>query len=94
MSYSKMMKWQKKHPKGTRQPVLFHTNSGFWPSRSYILNSYNPYSEACEIAGVKPWSVKKHYDASLSGGIFTYNTLEANVEWTKNHPEISVDLQK
>jgi hypothetical protein len=32
MSYQQAMKWQRKHPKGTRQPMLFHTGTGSWPA--------------------------------------------------------------
>lgn len=31
MSYQQAMKWAKKHPKGTRQPMIFSTGSGPWP---------------------------------------------------------------
>ena len=89
MSYQQAMKWHKKHPKGVRNNYMgFACSSSFWPSRGYLEKDYDPYVKACQEAGIKPWTCEKHYRASCRGGIFCFNTLEANVEWTKNHPEI------
>lgn len=67
MSYAKAMKWAKKHPKGTRQPVLMHTNSGFWPSGSY-LKDYWKYADACAAEGVKPFGCEQFYRAITKKG--------------------------
>lgn len=65
MSYTKMMKWNRKHPKGTKQPVLMHTNSGFWPSSAF-LDSYFEYKEECERYGVIPAECEDYYHNSSS----------------------------
>jgi hypothetical protein len=67
MSYEKAMKWNRKHPKGTRQPMLMHTESGFTPSLSY-LDEYFKYRALCEIAGIEPAECKEYY----------YNSREHN----------------
>lgn len=67
MSYAQAMKWGRKHPKGTRQPVLMHTNSGFWPSRSY-LESYQEYRELCDSKSIEPMGCEEYYRATLRGG--------------------------
>jgi len=61
MSYEKAMKWNKKHPKGTQQPVLMHTESGFTPSYSF-LNRYFNYRERCETAGIEPAGCQEYYN--------------------------------
>ncbi len=60
MSYAKAMKWNRKHPKGTRQPVLMHTESGFTPSVSF-LEKYWRYREQCEVAGIAPAECEDYY---------------------------------
>ena len=37
MSYTKMMKWNRRHPKGTKQTVIFHTEGSFTPSLSFSI---------------------------------------------------------
>jgi len=63
MSYNKMMKWNKKRPKGTRQPVIMHTGSGFWPSISF-LNKYFAYREQAEKSGLIPVECEIYYHLS------------------------------
>jgi len=67
MSYQKAMKWNRKHPKGTRQPVLMHTDSGFTPSNAF-LDKYFKYQAECEKIGIKPESCEYYY----------HNTRECN----------------
>jgi len=64
MSYKQAMKWQRKHPKGTRQPVLMSTNSGFWPSGAF-LETYFEYRKECETEGKKPLSCEEYYKSKL-----------------------------
>lgn len=61
MSYEKMMKWNRKHRKGTRQPVLMHTESGFTPSIAF-LDKYFKYREQCEAAGIEPAGCEEYYN--------------------------------
>lgn len=60
MSYNKMMKWQRTHRKGTKQPCLMHTGSGFWPSSSF-LDRYFKYRGNCEAMGIKPAECEEYY---------------------------------
>ena len=60
MSYSKMIKWNRKHPKGTKQPVIMHTESGFTPSASF-LDTYFKYRAKCEQQGIKPAECETYY---------------------------------
>lgn len=55
-----MMKWNRKHPKGTRQPVLMHTDSGFTPSLAF-LDDYFEYRAECEAAGIPPAKCEEYY---------------------------------
>lgn len=61
MSYNKMMKWNRVHRKGTRQPVIMHTNSGFWPSKSF-LDKYFDYRERCEAKDANPADCEYYYN--------------------------------
>lgn len=65
MSYDQSVKWTRKHPKGTRQPVLMHTNSGFWPARAWILESWQPYLERCRDANAQPLECEAFYRSQL-----------------------------
>lgn len=65
MSYNKMMKWNKKRPKGTKQTVIAHTDSGFWPSCSFI-DKWIRYTERCEAAGQVSLSCEEYYKAQLN----------------------------
>ena len=60
MSYEKMMKWNKKRPKGTKQPILMHTNSGFTPSTAF-LEDYFEYRAESEAIGIEPISCEEYY---------------------------------
>ncbi len=60
MSYEKAMKWNRKHPKGTTQPILMHTESGFTPSMVF-LDKYFNYRNKCEVAGITPADCEDYY---------------------------------
>ena len=62
MSYEKMMKWNKKRPKGTKQTVIMHTNSGFTPSKAF-LDVYFKYREECQIQNQTPLSCEEFYNS-------------------------------
>lgn len=64
MTYQKMMKWQKKHPKGTRQTVVMHTNNGFQPSVTF-LGKYFKYRQRCEAENKVPLYCEGYYFTSL-----------------------------
>lgn len=64
MSYKKMMKWNKKHPKGTRQTVIMHTNSGFTPSFAFLEEWYK-YVESCKEKGIVSLSCEDYYKIQL-----------------------------
>lgn len=68
MSYAQAVKWGRKHPKGTRQPVLMHTNSGFWPARAWLEGYFWPYLEACKAADVEPIECEPFYRATTRRG--------------------------
>ena len=65
MSYQKAMKWHKKHPKGTKQPMLFSTGSGFWPSWSFLNDCFFPYLEQCKKEGIEPLECEAYYKLQL-----------------------------
>ena len=64
MSYAKMIKWNKKHPKGTKQPVIMYasTERTFTPSVAY-MNKYFIYREKCEKDGIEPKDCEEYYYA-------------------------------
>jgi hypothetical protein len=60
MSYAKMMKWNKKRPKGTKQPVIMHSDSGFWPSGAFSKKWIAYAEELCKQG--KPYlSIEEYY---------------------------------
>lgn len=61
MSYTKMMKFNKKHPKGTHQVCLMHTESGFTPSNSF-LGKYFEYRKQSEVIGREPIGCEDYYN--------------------------------
>jgi hypothetical protein len=65
MSYSQAMKWNKKPPKGTRQPVIMSTGSGFWPSGAFLTEDYFPYLERCKKEGIEPMECEEYYNSQL-----------------------------
>ncbi len=65
MSYNKAMKWGRKHIKGTRQPVIMSTGSGFWPSIAFIENTFIPYIEKCKAENVQPMTSEELYNSQL-----------------------------
>jgi len=48
-----MMRWHKKHPRGTRQPLIMSTGR-FCASHGWLKCYYWPYIEACKAIGTKP----------------------------------------
>lgn len=60
MSYAKMMKWNKKHPKGTHQVCIMHTDNGFVPSNSF-LDKYFTYRQQSEAMGIEPIECEEYY---------------------------------
>ncbi len=64
MSYAQAMKWQRTHRKGTRQPVIMSTGSGFWPSRGF-LEYYWRYEKECQEQGKEPMECEAYYNATL-----------------------------
>ncbi len=55
-----MMKWNKTHPKGTKQTVIMHTNRGFTPSIAF-LEDYWEYRDECKTANVIPAACEEYY---------------------------------
>jgi len=60
MSYEKAMKWNRRHPKGTKQTVIMHTNSGFTPSLAF-LDDYFEYRGECEAVKIEPIGCEEYY---------------------------------
>lgn len=60
MSYAKAIKWNKKHPMGTKQQIIMHTNSGFWPSGSFS-KKWIAYAEECERKGLSYLDIESYY---------------------------------
>lgn len=65
MSYTKMMKWNKKRPKGTKQPIIMSTNSGFWPSGAFVIQ-WVKYAEGMEAKGLPYLSSEEYYKSQLN----------------------------
>lgn len=65
MSYKQAMKWARKHPKGTKQPVIMSTNSGFWPAQAWLEGEFYPYLEECAANGTTPMTAKELYDSQV-----------------------------
>lgn len=65
MSYSQAMQWNRKHPKGTRQPMVFSTGSGFWPSVAF-LDDYAEYITECATTNTTPLSCRDYYDSQIN----------------------------
>jgi len=63
MSYRKAMK-HANNPRRYKktQPMLFSTQSGFWPSGAFLKNRYWPYLEECEKSGEKPLTCEAFYN--------------------------------
>lgn len=64
MSYEKMIRWNKKRPKGTKQPIIFSTNSGFWPSGSFI-EKWAEYVAECKKKGIVYLDCESYYRSQL-----------------------------
>jgi hypothetical protein len=86
MNYKQAMIWSRRHPKGTKQPVLMSTDSGFWPSLGTIEN-YGDYTEACRTLGTKPLPIEQHYKLNCRGGALSLMTHEEAAEWTKEQAD-------
>jgi hypothetical protein len=65
MSYAKMIRWNKRHRKGTRQTVLMHTNRGFTPSRTWMTEDWFPYLEKCKAQGIEAMEIEQYYKSQL-----------------------------
>lgn len=61
MSYAQAMRWARGHQKGTRQPLIMSTGSGFWPAGAWLEGSFWPYLAACKAAQVTPLDVETFY---------------------------------
>lgn len=83
MSYHQAMRWAKKHPRGTKQPMIFSTGSGFWPSMGWIEHDWNPYVEACAQAGITPMGQEELYRLQLRGNRLSGQSIAACVEYTQ-----------
>jgi hypothetical protein len=81
MSYAQCMRWQKKHPKGTKQYMGFDACSGL--AASWIKNVNIPYVQLCESKGIKPISPEAHYELSLKNKIMCGMSVENKVIYTK-----------
>jgi hypothetical protein len=64
MSYTKMMKWNKTHRKGTKQPILMSTGSGFWPSGASI-DEWVEYAKELKAQGKTFLSCEEYYRTQL-----------------------------
>ncbi len=64
MSYSKMMKWNKKHVKGIKPSIIMHTGSGFSPSISFI-NRWIKYTSECVNAGINVMDCETYYKSLI-----------------------------
>jgi hypothetical protein len=64
MSYEQAMKWNRRHPKGTRQPILMSTGSGFWPSGAF-LDDYFKYREKCKAEDKEPLECEQYYNSQI-----------------------------
>ena len=65
MSYKQAMEWGKTHRKGTKQPLIMSTGSGFWPSRSFMEEDFIPYLKECKAEGVEPMECQDYYNSRL-----------------------------
>ena len=65
MNYRQAMAWERKHPRGTRQPLNFSTGSGFWPSGAFLEDDYFPYLERCKQSNTQPMSCEDYYNLGL-----------------------------
>lgn len=63
MSYKQAMKWARKHTRGTKQPVIMSTGSGFWPSHAFMMKNYFPYREQCKQEGKEPLTAEEYYNS-------------------------------
>ena len=91
MSYEQAMRWARMHPTGTKQPMVFSTGSGFWPSASWLSEAWNPYVEACKQLGVEPFAMQVLYEFSLRGRILCGATAEYAAKYTKARRELGFD---
>ncbi len=64
MSYAKMMKWNKKRPKGTKQPIIMHSDSGFWPSISFS-KKWIEYATELENKGLPYMDIEAYYKSTM-----------------------------
>jgi hypothetical protein len=74
MSYQQAMKWGRKHIKGTKQPVIMSTSSGFWPSHHWVVEDWEPYIAECKAKGIEPMGCKEYYDYGVTNKQFRQET--------------------
>lgn len=67
MSYTQSMAWQRTHRRGTKQPVIMSTRSGFWPSYGFLSECYWPYVAKCRAEGDTPMSSEDYYNHQIKG---------------------------
>ena len=92
MSYKQAMKWGRKHPKGTKQPVIMSTGSGFWPAQAWIQHDWWPYMEACKAAGVQPFTQESYYLAGMRNGVMSSMDMPERIEYTRQISSTRVKL--
>ncbi len=83
MSYSKMMRWQRTHRRGTRQPVIMSTGSGFWPAQRWLQHNYWPYVDACKAIGTEPLECETFYRVTVRKSHFPL-TSEVYAQMTRS----------
>jgi hypothetical protein len=84
MSYKKMMRWHKKHPRGGKPQYMgFSAGSGFCPAMAWTEWKRIPYLMACETASVEPLGAKEQYDAELRGCVLSQACVSRKVQYTK-----------
>jgi len=83
MSYAQAMKWQKKHPKGTRQYMGFDSCSGFTPAIAWIDGDWMPYIAACREIGAEPLKQRRYYDLCCRPHIMADMPIENRAKYTK-----------
>jgi hypothetical protein len=65
-----MMRWQRSHRRGTRQPLIMSTGSGFWPAQAWLTQNYWPYVDACNAIGTEPLECEVFYRGTVRKGHF------------------------
>ena len=77
------MKWNRKHPKGTKQPIIMSTSSGFWASHGFLEDDYIPYVNKCKEANIQPLSCEQFYFLSMQDHILSSMPLDNIIHYQK-----------